>query len=168
MTAEEIIAKLGLIPLPGEGGYYRETYRSPLSVPIGAGKTRPASTCIYYLLTPQTYSALHRLQFDEIYHFYLGDPILMTLFDESAPPRTIQLGSGFANASVPQMVVPAHTWQGSRLAPGGKWGLVGCTLGPGFDFADCELATERWLERFPTHAEELGPLLPGVAISHHD
>jgi predicted cupin superfamily sugar epimerase len=131
MTAEHLIAALGLAPLSVEGGWYRETYRSTTAWPSG----KSASTAIYYLLTPDTFSALHRLPTDEIYHFYAGDPVeLLLLGPEDA--QVVLLGADVPAGQVPQVVVPAGTWQGSWLRPGGRFALLGTTMAPGFDFAD--------------------------------
>src|SRR6266404_1472583 len=94
-TAEELIRHLGLVPHPKEGGYFRETYRSAESyagLPPRYAGPRSAGTAIYYLLTPNTYSALHRLQTDEIFHFYLGDPVRMLQLDADGKGRTVVLG----------------------------------------------------------------------------
>lgn len=131
-TAERLIAALGLKPLPVEGGYFRETYRS-----AAHHGDRSLATAIYYLLTPETFSALHRLPGEEMYHFYLGDPVeLLALGPEGG--RVTVLGSDVLAGQVPQLVVPGGVWQGSRLVPGGEFALMGTTMAPGFDFADYE------------------------------
>lgn len=169
-SAAEVIAAFGLQPLPGEGGYFRETYRS--SVPAAgpaAHDTQPraAGTAIYYLLTADTYSALHRLRADEVYHFYLGDPVCLSTFTEpssTAPApewREFVLGCDWAAGQQLQHTVPAGTWQGSRLLPGGRWALLGTTVCPGFEFADFELATAADLARFGLDAERGRSLLAG-------
>ena len=144
-TAQEIIALLGLQPHPEEGGFFRETYRSPETVPAadlepGYGGARSHSTAIYYMLTPTTYSAMHKVRSDEVYHFYLGDPIEMLQLAPDGTGRTILIGPDVAAGMYPQLVVPRGVWQGSRLVPGGKHGfaLLGATVAPGFDFADYE------------------------------
>src|SRR5918912_1512770 len=111
-TAEQIIAALKLRPLPLEGGYYRETYRSSLELPAAVltphyAATRAAATAIYYLLTPETYSALHRLPTDEVFHFYLGDPVEMLQLWPDGSGRTELLGPDLAGGQRPQLVVPA-------------------------------------------------------------
>ena len=145
ITAQEIIALLGLQPHPKEGGYFRETYRAAEAVQAAAldpryGGGRAHSTAIYYLLTPGTYSALHRVASDEVYHFYLGDPIEMLQLPPEAPGRTVLIGPDLAAGMRPQLVVPRGVWQGSRLAPGAHHGfaLLGATVAPGFDYADYE------------------------------
>jgi uncharacterized protein len=145
-SAQQIIDCLRLQPLTIEGAYFRETYRSPLSITFGALPAeypgdRNASTCIYYLLTPDTFSAIHRVKSDEIFHFYAGDPVEMLELHPDGTARTVIISNDLAAGSEPQHVVPAGVWQGCRLAPGGKnWALMGCTVAPGFDYADFELA----------------------------
>jgi predicted cupin superfamily sugar epimerase len=143
MTAEEIIALLKLQPHPKEGGFYSETYRSEESIPQGVLPQRyrgphAFGTSIYYLLTPGTFSAMHRLQSDEIFHFYLGDPVEMLQLSPDGTGQTIVLGSNLLAGMRPQVVVARGVWQGSRLVAGGKFALLGCTVAPGFDFADYE------------------------------
>jgi len=144
LTAEEVIARLGLAPHPEEGGYFRETYRSaermpPTALGPGYGGPRAHSTAIYYLLTPTTYSAMHRVKSDEVYHFYLGDPIEMLQLVPAGGGRTILIGPDIAGGMQPQLVVPRGVWQGSRLVPGPLgFALLGATVAPGFDYADYE------------------------------
>ena len=143
MTAEEIITLLKLKPHPNEGGFFSETWRADETIPPGVLPTRYASarafgTCIYYLLTPTTFSAIHRLQSDEIFHFYLGDPVEMLQLWPDGAGKTVVLGSDLQSRMRPQVIVPRGVWQGSRLVSGGKFALLGCTVAPGFDFADYE------------------------------
>ncbi len=143
MTAREIIELLGLEPLPQEGGYYSETYRSPEHVHSDAlhsryGSKRRHATAIYYLLTPDTFSALHRVKSDEIFHFYLGDPVEMLQLTPEGKGTTTIIGADLASGQRPQVVVPNGVWQGGRLLPGGKFALMGCTVAPGFEFTDYE------------------------------
>lgn len=146
-TAEEIIRLLQLQPLPREGGRYRETYRSALQLPAEVlvpryRAARAAGTAIYYLLTPDTFSALHRLPADEVFHFYLGDPVEMLQLgpDSADGGRILTLGSDIVAGQQVQTVVPAGVWQGSILRAGGAFALMGTTMAPGFDFADYEAA----------------------------
>jgi predicted cupin superfamily sugar epimerase len=155
LTAAEVIAALGLSPLPGEGGYYREMYRAGELPSLG----RAASTAIYYLLTPDSYSALHVLLLDEVYHFYRGDPVDLTLLHPTGELQRIRLGSRFESGESPQAVVPSGVWQGSRLVAGGAWALLGTTVAPGFTFADCTLADARLLDQHPEHADAIRELL---------
>ena len=157
---------MGLVPLPGEGGYFRETYRAneviaaDLSPRYGTDVSRATGTAIYYFLTPETYSALHRLKSDEIYHFYRGDPVELTMIDPSGNAQQVTLGSRFEAGERCQLVVPAGVWQGSRLAPGGQWALLGTTVAPGFVFADCELASPAALPPELTDSPSIQSLLP--------
>jgi predicted cupin superfamily sugar epimerase len=144
-TAEELIRLLQLEPLPREGGWYRETHRSALQLPahvVGPlyRTARSASTAIYYLLTPDSFSALHRLPTDEVFHFYLGDPIEMLQLGPTPKDRgrILTLGSDILAGQEVQAVVPAGVWQGSMLRAGGAFALLGTTMTPGFDFADYE------------------------------
>lgn len=140
MTAEEVIATLKLQPHPIEGGFFRETYRSADVLPLAALPHNPGprslATAIYYLLTPNTVSALHRLPTDEIFHFYLGDPVQMLQLWPDGSSRTLILGTDIKNGQLPQTVVPGGVWQGSFLIEGGKYALLGATMAPGFDYKD--------------------------------
>jgi len=161
MTAEEIIKLLKLEPHPKEGGYFRETYRSPAHVaathlPRGYSGARSVGTAIYYLLTPGTFSALHRLVGDEIFHHYLGDAVEMLLLHPSGTGEIVKLGKNLAAGERPQVVVPGGVWQGSRLVEGGEVALLGCTVSPGFEYADYEHGRrEELLARFSAHAERI-------------
>ena len=135
LTAEKIIHLLELKPLPVEGGYYRETYRSGSSL----------ATAIYYLLTPDTFSALHRLRSDEIYHFYLGDPVEMLLLHADGSGKLIKLGTDLMKDMRPQFVVPGGVWQGSKLLTGGKFALLGTVMAPGFELSDYEAGNRKGL-----------------------
>lgn len=161
MDAEAVIEALSLAPLAKEGGWYRETYRSTLPWAGPGGQTRSTSTAIYYLLRAGEMSALHRLAFDEVFHFYAGAPVDVTLLDpESGALETRPLGPDWTRGQMPQLVVPAHWWQALRIQGDGAWTLMGTTVAPGFDWADFSLATEELLARFPAHRGRLAPLLP--------
>lgn len=140
MTAEEVIALLKLQPHPVEGGYFRETYRSADVLPQNVLPHNPGprslSTAIYYLLTPTAISAMHQLPTDEVFHFYLGDPVQMLQLWPDGTSRTLILGTDLKAGHVPQTVVPGGVWQGSLLLDGGKFALLGATMAPGFDYAD--------------------------------
>lgn len=142
LTAEQVIALLDLKPHPLEGGFYRETYRSDDLLPAAAlprhGRDKSAGTAIYYLLTPGTFSALHRLPTDEVFHFYLGDPVHMLQLPPDGLGRVLTLGPDLLAGQSPQVVVPRGVWQGSVLAPDGAFALLGATMAPAFDFADYE------------------------------
>ena len=160
-TADRLIEKLGLQPLSGEGGYFSSAYRSPIEIPVLRGPGAPpvirsVGSSIYYLITPEDFSALHRLKSDEIFHFYLGDPGEMIQISESGDRKTIVLGPDVLNGQQVQVVVPADTWQGTRLVEGGKYALLGTTVFPGFDNADFELGMRADLiSRFPHLAPEI-------------
>ncbi len=158
----ELIRHLRLEPLPIEGGLFRQTWLSAESVSIARyGSPRPAGTAIYYLLTPDpdSFSAMHRLATDEVYHFYLGDPVEMLLLDERGEGQRIMLGPAILSGEHVQYVVPRSVWQGSRLVSGGRFALLGTTMAPGFDFQDFTLGRrDELLRRFPTHAALIGAL----------
>jgi len=159
ITAMELLEILELKPLPLEGGYYRETYRSSLVLPASylSGTypgCRSAGTAIYYLLTPETFSALHRLRGDEVFHFYLGDPVEMLQLPPDGTGQLLTLGTDLRSGQLPQALAPAGVWQGSRLRPGGQFALLGTTMAPGFDFADFEAGQREVLQRlYPAFAD---------------
>jgi predicted cupin superfamily sugar epimerase len=150
--ARRCIEALGLAPHP-EGGFYRETYRSPMAVAAPHG-TRAASTAIYFLLPAGALSALHRVRSDEVWHHYAGDPLDLHLIEEPARHSTIRLGSDLAAGELPQYAVSSGIWQAAAVASGGRYALCGCTVAPGFDFADFELPSRAELvERMPALRE---------------
>jgi len=134
LTVEALRAMLGLLPHPVEGGYFVETYRSADRLPAG----RPLSTAIYYLLTPETFSAMHRLASDEVFHFYMGDAVEMLQLWRDGSHRTVVIGTDLSAGERPQVVVPGGVWQGARLRAGGRFALLGTTVAPGFDYAEYE------------------------------
>jgi hypothetical protein len=151
MDAETIIKQLGLQPHP-EGGFYRETYRShetlaAAALPPRYGNDRNFSTAIFYLLTPDSFSSLHRLQSDEVFHFYAGDPVTMLQLHGDGRGETIVLGQDILAGQQLQVVVPSGAWQGMSLNDGGAFALLGATVSPGFDFADFEVGTREALIR---------------------
>lgn len=141
----QVIAALGLQPLPGEGGFYKETYRSPQTVSIilpghTETVTRATSTQIFYLVNNESFSVLHRLKQDEVYHFYGGSPAELLLIYPDGRFVVERLGSDFLNGEKVQVTIPAGVWQGVRLSHGNfDWSLMGTTVAPGFEFADFEL-----------------------------
>jgi len=152
MTADEIKERLGLEAHPCEGGYFRQTWKSEEEIPLTAlppryPADRAAGTAIYYLLEPATFSEMHRLASDEVFHFYLGDPVEMLQLWPDGTSRVVILGSDLAAGMLPQLVVPKYVWQGSRLLTGGNVALLGCTVSPGFDYADYETGTRAELSR---------------------
>jgi predicted cupin superfamily sugar epimerase len=143
MTAAEVKQLLHLQPLDMEGGFFRETYRSrwqipPDQLPEGVAGVRSIGTAIYYMITPETFSTLHRLPGTEIFHFYLGDPAVMLQLHPDGEVKTVTLGHDLAAGHEPQVVVRGGVWQGCKLAPGGAWALMGTTMSPGFDYNDYE------------------------------
>jgi len=164
LTADQVIERLQLVPLTIEGGYFRETYRASVvfaaaGLPDQFASERNASTAIYYLLTPDTFSAIHRVKSDEVFHFYAGDPVEMLQLLPDGSGRIISISNNLAAGHEPQLVVPAGVWQGCRLASGGAWALMGCTVSPGFDYADFELAKREDLTRaYPEFTEFIAAL----------
>jgi predicted cupin superfamily sugar epimerase len=154
MTAEEVIKQLRLEPLPEEGGFYRETYRSAENWHMkDSDQSRALSTAIYFLVTPETWSAFHRLTSDEIFHFYLGDPVEMMQIDKSGKSTIHILGQDLEAGMKPQITVPMGNWQSSKLLEGGSWALLGTTVSPGFDFEDIEFPDsdefDAWKKQWP-------------------
>lgn len=129
--AAAVIAALELVPHP-EGGHYRETFRH---VPPDGG--RGAMTAIYFLLAAGETSRWHRVDAAEIWHWYAGAPLLLTLSEDGRNTDTRRLGPELIDSSRPQLVVPAGCWQMAESE--GAWTLVGCTVGPAFEFAGFEL-----------------------------
>lgn len=156
MTQQNLIDQLGLQPHP-EGGYFKETYRSEGSIPAQGlpeeySGSRSFSTCIYFLLTSEAFSAFHRVRQDEAWHFYLGSPIKIHAIDPQGNYTETLIGSDFSKFQVPQYVVPGGHWFGAEVVESNSFSLVGCTVAPGFDFADFELAGRaELLARFPQH-----------------
>jgi predicted cupin superfamily sugar epimerase len=158
LTAEEVIAALGLEPHPLEGGFFRETYRTAQKV---HGQERPLATAIFYLLTPQTCSALHRLPGDELFHFYLGDPVEQLHLRPDGSGAVVTLGADLLAGQRPQVLVPGGVWQGACLAPGGRLALLGTTMSPGFAYPDYEKGERDELTRqYPAFAERIRLLTP--------
>jgi predicted cupin superfamily sugar epimerase len=135
VTADEIKTLLNLTPHPVEGGSYRRTYTSRATVELPRG-VRAQSSAIYYLLDAGSFSEMHILESDEMFHFYLGDPVEMLQLLPDGSSRVVTLGHDLAAGQQVQVLVPAGVWQGTRLVEGGKVALLGCTVTPGFDFAD--------------------------------
>lgn len=169
LSAQEVIDLLRLEPLPLEGGYYRETFRAPIVVPEEGLPgdyygDRNASTAIYFLITPEENSALHVLPSDEVFHFYRGDPVEMLRLYPDGVGSVARLGPDLAAGERPQVVAPGGVWQGCRLAGGGAWALLGCTVAPGFDFRDFHIATPvdilDLVDRYPQHEEMIRDLSP--------
>jgi uncharacterized protein len=148
MDAAHYIKQLALLPHP-EGGYYKETYRSKEEIELKAfGGKRNYSTAIYFLLEKGNFSAFHRIKSDELWHFYEGDPLEVIEIDAKGELKITELGKDKF-----QYGVPAGNWFGSRVKEGGNFSLVGCTVAPGFDFTDFEMAErEKLIKEFPNHS----------------
>ena len=152
-TAKEIAELLGLRPHP-EGGYFNETYRHELNV-----GNRSLKTAIYFLVTADSPSRMHRVSSDEIWHFYLGDSLEMLQLFPDGTSQTIAIGNDLAAGQRPQVLVPSGVWQGVRVAAGGEYALVGATVSPGFDFADFEMGDRETLcAQYPAARELLEAL----------
>lgn len=167
MTADELKKLLRLEPHPCEGGWFIQTWRSDETIPKSVlperyPDDRAAGTAIYYLLEPHTFSELHRLASDEIFHFYLGDPVEMLQLWPDGNHRSVILGPDIGAGMHVQLQVPKYVWQGSRLLPGGSFALLGCTVSPGFDYADYESGKRELLtEQYPQAAD-------GIRVLTHD
>ena len=162
MTANDVIKALNLKPHPGEGGYYSETYRSEeINAPatifgIESSSPRVISTAIYYLIVPNSFSALHRIKSDEVFHFYGGDSVEMIQIDEGGTLTRLTLGPDVLKGEAPQVIVRRGIWQGLRLEPAGEWALMGTTVSPGFEFEDFELGNREDLTKmYPQHCNEI-------------
>lgn len=160
LTAEQIIEHLELEPLSIEGGHFRQTYVATDNIaaealPARYGRAKSLCTAIYYLLTdqPDSFSALHSLPTDEIYHFYMGDPVEMLLLHPEGHSERVILGQDLLDGEHVQVVVPAGVWMGSRVMEGGQFALMGTTMAPGFDELDYEGADPKALEQqYPDRA----------------
>lgn len=156
MKTHELVRILDLQPHP-EGGYYRETYRSALelgrdALPSDFSGPRAAATAIYFLIEQGNFSAFHRIKSDETWHFYRGDALEVLELDDSGQLKSTLIGRDLPAGELFQYTVKANTWFGSRVKAGGDFSLVGCTVAPGFDFADFEMAERQELIRkFPGH-----------------
>ena len=162
-TAQTYIDTLQMDAHP-EGGFFKETYRSRhlINVTQGSGSTpvqRSVSTGIYFLLEKNNFSAFHKIQSDEMWHFYAGQALEVLELNEHGELSCTRLGSDILGGEVHQHVVPANTWFASRVAAGGSFSLVGCTVAPGFDFADFCLADRALLvAAFPQHSQTIAEL----------
>jgi len=137
LTAPDVIRLLDLKPHP-EGGHFRETFRDTRAVEGG----RAASTAIYYLLARGERSHWHRTDAAEVWNWYAGAPLRLDIAPETEARERVTLGSDLSAGERPQAVVPAHAWQAAETL--GEWTLAGCTVAPGFDFAQFELAPKGW------------------------
>lgn len=165
LTASEITELLKLTPHPQEGGYFAEIYRSEQQLPAEVlqgrvDESRSLATSIYYMLTPDTFSSMHRLKFDEVFHFYLGDSVTMINLFPDGHSETITLGSDLRHGERIQRVVPQDVWQGSFLVPGGQFALMGTTVSPGFDYRDYEAGeADSLIRQYPKSAPLISRLV---------
>jgi len=156
ISTQQLIALYNLQPHP-EGGWYKETYQSKeqinaASLPERFSGSRAFSTAIYFLLQEGNFSAFHRIKSDECWHFYAGDPLVVYVLQQDGTLDEILLGNDITNGQLFQYVVPANCWFASRPATDSKFCFVGCTVAPGFDFADFELADAAVLSAlYPQH-----------------
>lgn len=163
MTAAYYVKAFNMQPHP-EGGYFAETYRSAevisqSTLPDRFSGARSFSTAIYFLLESHHVSAFHRIASDEVWHFYAGGPLEIFVISPTGELTTIRLGNHPERGEVFQAVVPAGCWFGSKPAVGVDFSLVGCTVAPGSDFADFEMAKrESLLNQFPQHKEVIDSL----------
>ena len=155
-VTDQLIQKYNLEPHP-EGGWYKQTYKSneqtaAKALPERFNGDRAFSTAIYFLLEQEDFSAFHRIKSDECWHFYAGDPLLIYIIDHNGELRIISVGNDFKQGQSFQYVVPANCWFASRPAPGSEYCFVGCTVSPGFEFEDFELASAAELSAiYPEH-----------------
>ena len=156
-TTEQLIKQYRLQPHP-EGGWYRQSYKCKEFIPATAlparfGGERVFSTAIYFLLEKGNFSAFHKIKSDECWHFYAGDPLHVFIIDQSGDLEIITLGNDFSKGQTFQYIVPANCWFASRPVPGSEFCLVGCTVAPGFEFEDLELADSKILSAiYPQHS----------------
>lgn len=155
--AQYYIDQLQMLKHP-EGGWYKETYRAhgiiPGSVLTEVEGDRNFSTGIYFLLTSDNFSAFHRIQYDEMWHFYDGDGLAVHEINQEGNYTKHELGLDLDGVEEPQLVVHGNSWFASEVKKGGSWCLVGCTVAPGFDFEDFELPQRKTLlDSYPQHSE---------------
>ena len=151
LSVEEIITTLDLKPHP-EGGYFRETYRSEefiskSNLSEDFQGSRNYSTSIYYLLESKDFSAFHKINQDEIWHFYSGNSIELHCISEEGKLTSVIIGKDITKGEVPQYIVPKHHWFAAKVVKSNTYALVGCTVSPGFDFKDFELASYHTLSK---------------------
>lgn len=156
VTVETLITQLNLQPHP-EGGWYNETYRCDEltdNLPVRFAGARNFSTAIYFLLPGNTFSAFHRIKSDEMWHFYDGDMLEVFVIDSQGALQVLRLGKDLSNGQVYQAVVKQGQWFASRCSVTGGFSMVGCTVSPGFDFKDFEMADgSKLAKEFPQHEE---------------
>lgn len=166
MNAQKLIQELNLQEHP-EGGYFKETYRSNEFISENELGTnykgdRNHSTCIYFLLTSEKFSAFHKINQDEIWHFYKGAPLLLHIITKEGKYMDIKIGNDFEKGEVPQYVVKGGDWFAAEVIDDNAFTLVGCTVAPGFDFADFVLPERKELIKlFPKHVAII------TKLTHH-
>lgn len=156
LTVQHLVQQFNMLPHP-EGGYYKETYRSAEiinkdALPTRFDGNRYFSTAIYFLLEQGNFSAFHKIKSDECWHFYAGQSLLVYVLQSDGSLDIIRVGNNIAAGETFQYVVPANCWFASEPAPESEFSFVGCTVAPGFDFADFELAkANELIKMFPQH-----------------
>lgn len=149
--ARQVIARLGLTPLPHEGGFFREIWTSSARLSSG----RAAASAIYFLMAPNDFSALHRMAVEELWHFHAGDPVEHVQLDAKAGGAIVtRLGPEILNGDRPWLAVASKVWQGARIVPGAGrgWALLSCAVSPAWDRAEFELGNAGELRRwFPAN-----------------
>jgi predicted cupin superfamily sugar epimerase len=173
LTPQQLIRHFDLKPLPVEGGFFTQSYRATDTLPQHVLPSRYSSarsfgSAIFYLLTPDpdVFSALHRLPTDEIYHFYLGDPVEMLLLHPDGTSQRVILGQDILNGQNVQFAVPHGVWQGSHLIAGGRFALMGTTMAPGYDNSDFIGGERAVLQaQYPDQAELISQLTRIVAAA---
>jgi predicted cupin superfamily sugar epimerase len=162
-SLENLISQFNLEPHP-EGGYFRETYRSKVEIPKGIldgrfNGIRNCSTCIYFLLTSNNFSAFHKINQDEIWHFYDGSPIRLHIISECGVYTNQLIGIDIKNGQLPQFVVEGGSWFAAEVEYPDAFSFVGCTVAPGFSFDDFELGIQNELiKMFPKHKDVIEKL----------
>ena len=152
--AQYLKERLDLSELPGEGGYYKETYRSDKTIilPSETDGERSISTSIYYLLDGTQFSAFHRLKSDEIWHFYIGSSVTLYIINKMENLSEVKLGSNIEKGELFQIQIRAESWFAATVNDISSYALIGCTVSPGFDYLDFELGDRKKLiERYPQH-----------------
>ena len=160
LTTSELINKFEMLPHP-EGGYYKETYKSiettaKDALPQRFGGDRHFSTAIYFLLEQGNFSAFHKIASDECWHFYAGQTLLIYVIHDTGNLEIIRLGNDILNGETFQYIVPAGCWFASEPSPTSSYSFVGCTVAPGFEFEDFEMAkADSLIIQYPQHEKEI-------------